>query len=541
LATLSLINAYQEFNQGHYGKAMTTFFESDVDPLKVIALYGNLLPLSVRGQHNKFPIVITELKGAASNRALMALSNYLEKKRTQVVGALKKDDKGPDPDAQQVPWPETVSVPQIIDTVLLKSYLLTNPTLVSSLMKLPNYCHVKECESILIGARKYTDLILLYRSRGLHQNALDYLAKLGQEKDFDYPGTKAAIDYLKTLGRDNLELLLNREYTDWIFSQNAIEALTIYTVYRKQPLPADKVLGHLEDMEKRKIISNVLVIKYLEHIYQSGDTTPDFHNKLVFRYFDIVLTLKQKARLADPNIAKMTAGTEPPPLGEYRSQLLDFLEESEHYTAASMLSKYSCEFSDEGLHEERAIILSKIGRHYEALREYVHNLHDLTMAEKYCQKHYNPEHEENRAVYLNLLKVYMTKPPGADEHIIAEFQTAAFELINKHFKEIDVPAALSLLPPETPISKIYPFLERVLQDTNKERCNKLIQLNLQNSERMKKKAELLKLRSNFVKITEETLCDECGAPIKDAIFSRYPDGSILHYKCTILRTQREGK
>jgi hypothetical protein len=46
---------------------------------------------------------------------------------------------------------------------------------------------------------------------------------------------------------------------------------------------------------------------------------------------------------------------------------------------------------EDGLHEERAILLSKIGQHYEALREYVHELGDFPMAERYCLKHYDSE------------------------------------------------------------------------------------------------------------------------------------------------------
>lgn len=69
------------------------------------------------------------------------------------------------------------SVAQIIDTTLLKVYVLTNPGLVANLLTLPNHCHVKECESVLLANQKYADLVLLYRGRGLHNNALSLLRK----------------------------------------------------------------------------------------------------------------------------------------------------------------------------------------------------------------------------------------------------------------------------------------------------------------------------------------------------------------------------
>jgi hypothetical protein len=46
---------------------------------------------------------------------------------------------------------------------------------------------------------------------------------------------------------------------------------------------------------------------------------------------------------------------------------------------------------DEGLIDERAVLLSRLGQHDLVLREYVHKLYDFKLAEEYCNKHYNPE------------------------------------------------------------------------------------------------------------------------------------------------------
>jgi len=544
------LNAYHSFNQGHYGSAMTTFVQLQLEPLRVLGLYGSLLPACYAGKFT-FDIPITELKeGAAFNKALVALGSYLEQKRRELKLTSKTKPvvteigygvvaDGTD-DNYQVEWNETTSLPQIIDTTLLRVYVATNPALVSHLLTLPNNCHVKECETILESHQRVSELVLLYRGRDLHEKALKLLKRQGtQGKENQLSGTKPSIEYLKTLGKENLNLLLDPEYTHWLFQANPIEALDIYIVVRKpsQLLPAGRVIEHLDSMVEKNVLKEVLVVRYLEFIiHELMDETPEFHNKLVIQYFGIVLDLKRKNK--DESSARRVAGTEPGALGKMRTKLLDFLEESKFYSPSVMLSRFN--FSEEGLHEERAILLSKIGQHYEALREYVHELHDFVMAEDYCRKHYDPEHEEAKDVYLHLLKVYMTTPLGSDEAFAQELKSAAFVLLDKHYREVNVPKALEkeILPEKTRVRDVYPFFESVLRELNKERRNKQIQLNLQSTECMKVKSELLKLRANVIKITDETYCPFCKHRVGDTAFARYPDGTIVHYKCYMKKEQQ---
>jgi len=193
------------------------------------------------------------------------------------------------------------------------------------------------------------------------------------------------------------------------------------------------------------------------------------------------------------------------------------------------LSRYN--YTSEGLREERAILLSKVGKHYEALREYIHELHDFKIAEQYCKKHYDPDKEEFRDVYLNLLEVYLSTPPQCTEHFAKELDHAAYTLLNEHHKEIDIPKALKIIPENTPLNKLYSYFENVICDINKEKRNKQIQMNLQCAERMKVQSEVLKLRSNIVKITDDQYCPVCNEKINLMIFFRFPDGTIKHYKC----------
>jgi hypothetical protein len=120
-------------------------------------------------------------------------------------------------------------------------------------------------------------------------------------------------------------------------------------------------------------------------------------------------------------------------LGILRKRLLEFLRKSQYYAPEKMLSK----FPPDELLEERAILLSRIGRHpqvrlasillapllftpplsfplssslVQALAIYAHKLHDVDAAENYCAQFFSDQGEE-KSIYLSLLQVYL-KPPG---------------------------------------------------------------------------------------------------------------------------------
>jgi len=81
--------------------------------------------------------------------------------------------------------------------------------------------------------------------------------------------------------------------------------------------------------------------------------------------------------------------------------LLKFLDTSRHYVAAEHISS----FPQDDLFEERALLLSHLGRHEVALAIYAHVLKEPEMAEEYCRKNYDPEREESREVRTLLVCV----------------------------------------------------------------------------------------------------------------------------------------
>ncbi len=369
--------AYALFVEGHYQRAVDYFQELDIDPLQVIGLYHTLLPRELRVRF-QYPIEIPELQGAAADNAYKALINYLTQVRPTATTnpALRNEDD----------YNMSADLAQIIDTSLLKAYLKTDDKYVMPLVKMPaNQCHIKECEKVLQTYGKHAELVQLYKTKGMHRAALELLAKLGQgpRNTSTLSGPAETVKYLRELGREQLPLIL--EFSRWVMASAPRDALPIFTEKRKEPLPADKLLTHI----KNNALS--LVLPFLEWVINAcKETGAEFHNELIFIYLDTITALKKDlaAAAAGPagfavigmdasNQPRVRAGTEGGLLGETRRKLIQFLETSAHYNPEKMLSRFP--FND--LYEERALLLSRIGQHEQALNIYAHKLQDERYAD----------------------------------------------------------------------------------------------------------------------------------------------------------------
>lgn len=258
------------------------------------------------------------------------------------------------------------------------------------------------------------------------------------------------------------------EYSEWILREYADEGLQILiddlVIEHEFPLPRDRVLKFLERINPN------LVIRYLEHvIFEWGDKTTHFHDALINKYRERIRALmaiyqlerhQQKeantieildeeedgeTTLDDNHSHHLTnsmnssmisrnstvsskeyilrpepAGQEPGELGDLRRKLMKLLEESECYSTET-LPTY---LLHDGLFDERAIVMGKVGNHREALIIYVHILKDLQRGEEYCLKQYNkPEAtsktndkigESNKDVFFLFFEQCLLEPNEAE-------------------------------------------------------------------------------------------------------------------------------
>jgi len=200
---------------------------------------------------------------------------------------------------------------------------------------------------------------------------------------------------------------------------------------------------------------------------------------------------------------------------------LKFLETSQHFNPENMLSYF---FSPEStlLFEEKAILLSRIGQHEDALDIYVHKLKDNNMAENYCIKNYNPDKEKNRDVFLNLIHVFLKEPANVK---------AALSLLDKHSSKIDLAQALNYLPHTTPISDLFKIFELVLRDHSATRRNNQVVRSLLKSENIQVQEDLVKSRARMIKIGDDRVCQVCNKRLGNSVFANYPNGTTVHYIC----------
>lgn len=78
-------------------------------------------------------------------------------------------------------------------------FLQTNDALIAPLLRL-NHCHLLETETTLKKYKKYSELIILYQTKGLHSKALELLQKQSDDSDSNLRGPERTIQYLQNLG-----------------------------------------------------------------------------------------------------------------------------------------------------------------------------------------------------------------------------------------------------------------------------------------------------------------------------------------------------
>ncbi|KAL3874849.1 hypothetical protein ACJMK2_037811 [Sinanodonta woodiana] len=525
---IKTLYAFHLFCQHRFQESMQIFVKLETDPSNVIGMYPNLLPPEFRNQL-EYPEKLPELEGGDLEKALLALIDYLTEKRRilskdkeVLTTAIKEGNKTVKSKDQ---------LGQIIDTTLLKCYLETNDALVAPLLRLKdNKCHIEESERSLKKKEKFSELIILYEKKGLHDKALQLLMKQAARPNSPLGGYEKTVQYLQHLGADHLNLIF--EYAKWVLKESAEDGLKIFTedLPEVESLPRDKILQYLEK------ISKDLAIPYLEHIINNcHDQTEEFHNCLGHLLREKVQNLMQDYLKSHPEgPPQVKPGREPGELGRYRIQLITFLNCSMFYKPEKLLTR----FPMDGFFEERAILLGRLGRHEQALGIYVHVLKDKRLAEEYCMNYYDKSLEGNKDVYAHLLKMYLQPPEpsslGLSSYSDSKPRTdmeAALGLLEDHAGKIDTAKALDLLPPTTKVKEILTYLENVLElkYATKHHCQ--ILKSMLHAESLQVHEQRMFYEKIKVVITDEKICRVCKKRIGGSFFARYPNGIIVHYGC----------
>lgn len=178
---------------------MEEFLKLGTDPYNVIRLFPDLLP-----QQNEVetPTNVPRLQDRDLENGISALIEFLTAVRlkTHVDTQTKATTNASgNLNERSSASKATQQLLQIIDTTLLKCYLQTNDALVAPLLR-RNYCHLGETEKTLKKHHKYSELIILYQTKGQHKKALELLQKQANQMDSSMRGHDRSIQYLQHLG-----------------------------------------------------------------------------------------------------------------------------------------------------------------------------------------------------------------------------------------------------------------------------------------------------------------------------------------------------
>lgn len=525
--------AFDLFCKRQFKEAMTIFYELDTDPSHIIGLFPDLLPQGFREQL-EYPGILPELAGLDLENGLLALIEYLIQVRHSLMRDISLTDVGNA--TAIVEGTATIKsrkqLLQIIDTTLLKCYIQTNDALVASLVRLPdNNCHIEESERALKKYHKYSELIIFYQRKGLHQKALDLLLRHAKKTDSPLKGHERTVLYLEHMGKEHLDLVF--EFAGWVLKAHPESGLKIFTedLPEVESLPREKVFEYLLKTERS------LVVPYLEHVINVWkDGNPFFHNALIHQYREqltALTTQHSRSQREDLNQEQQVV-KEPESICLLREKLLEFLRTSNQYLPEQILVR----FPYNGFHEERAILMGKIGRHEQALAIYTCVLQDRSKAENYCRNTYNPKLENSRDVYLSLLRLYVSPPDAATMCGLVpsppDWQpnvNAALTLLQEHPNEIDSMKALSIMPNEIRIVDIRAYLDRVLQANSAKRRSCQIVRSLLYAEHLQVEEQRILHQGQKIVITELNNCIACKKRIGNSAFARFPNGDIVHYSC----------
>ncbi|GAA6044405.1 hypothetical protein JCM8097_002743 [Rhodosporidiobolus ruineniae] len=400
---------------------------------------------------------------------------------------------------------------QVVDTALFRAYLATRPIMVGPLCRIENWCEVEEVEGLLMGAKKYRELLDLYNGKNMHDKAVKLLQQMTEADDEDDPAEKFGpmVRYLQKLGPEHVEVIY--EASRWVFERDTEAGLQIFTadLEEVESLPRHSTMAHLEK------IGREVCIRYLEHVvHQLGEQGAEFHEKLIELYLAELVERRKKgeAITSSPLYAK----------------LLAFLSSSTSYRADRMLGRLpSASSTGEDMHEVRAVLLGRLGRHEGALQIYVYQLGDHKTAEQYCKRVYDDDETMRPTIFPLLLRLYLRPRPG--QPLLFD---PALSLLATHAARIPHLEAFDLLPPLVAVKDLQTYLEKTLRRSGERRREGTMVREVQRAWMEEKEWEKVTLEERRVKVSEGRVCPVCAKRIGNSVIAIHnPHGEVTHYQC----------
>ncbi|KAI0483952.1 AvaB protein [Xylariaceae sp. FL0804] len=453
----------------------------------------------------------------------------------------------------------------LVDTTLFRGYMFCQPSLASSLFRIPNFCDPAVVNEKLLEHNRFSELVDFFYGKKLHHEALGLLRKFGQagadgetatlelnghgDAEVEVPeqlrGPQRTVGYLQSLPPEMIDLIL--EYADWVLRRDPDLGMEVFLAdsANAETLPRERVVNYLGD------IAVDLEIRYLEHIINElGDGTPDFHNRLM----ELLLrTLKEGERNER--------------WAERLGRLVAFLKESRQYgfgRAFGMIPR-----DDPAFYEAQAVVLSNVGNHKQALEIYVFKMKDYAKAEEYCNHIHsspdsNPESpagssaaaaadqddpDATPSIYHTLLALYLTPPAPHRPNL-----DPALALLSRHGSRLPANSTLELIPDDLAVADLVSYFRGRVRAATSATARTRVEEALRRTRLVDAQASLLlgdddqkgqkgrsgsSGRSRRVVIGEERVCGTCHKRLGNSVVAVMPDNAVVHYGC-LGRAQQSG-
>ncbi|KAI6695399.1 hypothetical protein NL676_023109 [Syzygium grande] len=472
----------------------------------------------------------------------------------------------------------------ILDTALLQALLLTGQSSAAvELLKGLNYCDMKICEEILQNSSHYTALLELYKSNSMHREALKLLHHLVEESKSNESKAvlsqtfkpEMIIEYLKPLCGTDPMLVLE-------FAMLVLESCPTQTIelFLCGNIPADLVNSYLKQHAPN------MQATYLELMLAMNENgiSGNLQNEMVQIYLGEVLEWYGDLSAQQKWDEKVYTPT--------RKKLLSALESISGYSPEALLKPRAILLGKMNQHELALslyvhklhvadLALSYCDRVYESM---VHqpsakspgNIY-LTLLQIYLNPQRTTRNFEKRINNLvssqgtSVLKLsstpYVRSRGGRSSKKIAAIEGAedmrvspsntdsgrsddgdadesseegastimldeVLDLLSQRWDRINGAQALRLLPRETKLQNLLPFLGPLVRKSSEAYRNYSVIKSLRQSENLQVKDELYTQRKAVVKITGESMCSLCNKKIGTSVFAVYPNGkTLVHFVC----------
>ncbi len=420
-------------------------------------------------------------------------------------------------------------VASLVDTTLFRTHMYATPSLVGSLFRIPNFCDPGVVMEKLEETGRYNDLIEFLFGKRLHRQALERLQKFGRTEEGDEDaapsrGPARTVTYLQNLPPELIDLIL--EFAEWPLRTDPELGMQIFTADTEnaETLPRERVLKFLEK------IDTTLALRYLEHVVDElNDQTPELHQRLLTLYFD---------RLRQPSISTAEKN-------ELPSKFLTLLRTSTQYSPARLLGTLPRD--DPTFHEARALVLSKMGQHKQALEIYVFKLRDAAKAEEYCnhvhltedtvattlppsrRKSTTDPESEQPSIYHTLLGLYLSPPKG-----VGKMWGPAIEILARHGARLPASSTLELIPESLPVKELEFYFRGRIRAANSIVSEGQVVAGLRKVEAVRLQAALLLGeggagqmarggRGRRVRVDEERVCGVCYKRLGGSVISVFAE------------------